>query len=441
MRRPFLRKITKLGIKPLTERQEPVPAACGSHLTFSRALAAFFYALLFGSPALAATSTKTVATTTAGRIRGSSDGGILVFKGVPYGMDIATRRFQPPLPPEPWSGVRDALAFGAKAPQFRPGGALEGSEDCLQLNVWTPGLRDEKKRPVLVFLHGGAYASGTASVDFYDGTRLARRGEVVVVTVNHRLNGFGFLYLGDLGDARFAKADHAGNAGMLDLVLALQWVRDHAREFGGDPGNVTIFGQSGGGSKCMTLMAMPAARGLFHRVWAMSPGPAGIRGRPREAATADARAVLNRLKVTALASLQALPMAEVAAAMRDGGWGPVVDGTSLPRDLFAPGAAPLSADIPMVLGNVHDEGAGVGHKEPSVFEFTWKPCRPGSRPSCMHRCEFPMQRRSWRVIGGFIRPTLPPMSFSPPSPFTPGTPCSSPRKRACGKAPPRGSIR
>jgi para-nitrobenzyl esterase len=201
----------------------------------------------------------------------------------------------------------------------------------------------------------------------------------VVVTVNHRLNGFGFLYLGDLGDARFAKADNAGNAGMLDLVLALQWVRDNAREFGGDPGNVTIFGQSGGGSKCMTLMAMPAARGLFHRVWAMSPGPAGIRGRPREAATADARAVLTRLKVTALVSLQTLPMAEVAAVMREGGWGPVVDGTSLPREPFAPGASqaapeasPLSADIPMVLGNVHDEGTGVGRREPSVFDLTWE---------------------------------------------------------------------
>ena len=326
---------------------------------------------MFGSSALVASSAEAVATTTAGKIRGSIDQDIFAFKGVPYGRDTEMRRFQPPLPPGPWSGIRDALTFGAKAPQFRPGGALEGSEDCLQLNLWTPGLRDEKKRPVVVYLHGGAYTSGTANVDFYDGVRLARRGDVVVVTVNHRLNGFGFLCLRDLGDARFAEAS---NVGMLDLVLALQWVRDNAREFGGDPGNVTIFGQSGGGSKCMTLMAMPAARGLFHQVWAMSPGATGIQGRPRDAAKADARAVLTRLKVTAshLDSLQGLPMAEVAAAMRDGGWAPVVDGASLPRDPFAPDASPLSADIPTVIGNVHDEGAGVGRKEPSVFELTWE---------------------------------------------------------------------
>ena len=205
------------------------------------------------------------ATSRAGKLRGVRDRGVHVFKGIPYGADTAPRRFRPALPPEPWRGVRDALQYGPACPQ--PGISEATSEDCLSLNVWTPGLRDGARRPVMVYIHGGEYSSGSGSSPLYDGTRLCERGDVVVVTVNHRLNAFGHLYLGRLAGPDFADS---GNVGLLDLVLALQWVRDHAPEFGGDPDRVMVFGQSGGGAKIATLMAMPAARGLFQRAATMS---------------------------------------------------------------------------------------------------------------------------------------------------------------------------
>ena len=200
-----------------------------------------------------------------------SKDGISVFKGIPYGAPTSgANRFRKPQPPQAWSGVRDATAYPNMAPQ--PPAPIRGlfaswtdpttiSEDCLGLNVWTPGLRDGGKRPVMVWFHGGDFASLSGSRSVFDGTRLARRGDVVVVTVNHRLNAFGFLYLGEL----LPEFADAANAGMLDLVAALEWVRDNIAEFGGDPGNVTIFGQSGGGGKVATMMAMPAGKGLFHR--------------------------------------------------------------------------------------------------------------------------------------------------------------------------------
>jgi para-nitrobenzyl esterase len=315
-----------------------------------------------------------VARTQAGPVCGATNAaGVHVFKGIPYGADTAARRFQTPVPPAPWTEVRDALAFGAMAPQGAAGrgGAAEASEDCLKLNVWTPALHDGAKRPVLVYFHGGAYNNGSVNSELYDGTRLCRRGDVVVVTVNHRLNGFGFLYLAELGGAAFAES---GNAGMLDLVLALRWVRDNIAEFGGDPGCVTIFGQSGGGAKCATLMAMPAARGLFHRVWTMSGQQ--LTGRTREHATADARQVLERLGLTParVAEIQTLPLARVQAAMRGlSAWTPVVDGTVLPRDPFAPDASPLSRDVPMVMGNTHDETRNlIGGGNAALFALTWE---------------------------------------------------------------------
>jgi para-nitrobenzyl esterase len=267
--------------------------------------------LLFAGPVGRAAAgehsdSRPLATTTAGKVRGFLDNGVSAFKGIPYGGDTALRRFQAPVPPAAWNEVRDARAFGSMAPQGAAGrgGGSNTSEDCLRLNVWTPALRDGKQRPVLVYFHGGAYNNGSVNSNLYDGVRLCRRGDVVVVTVNHRLNVFGFLYLAELGGAEFADS---GNAGMLDLVLALRWVRDNIREFGGDAGNVTIFGQSGGGAKCATLMAMPAARGLFHRVWTMSGQQ--LTGRTREHATADARVVLKNLELTPdrIGELKTLP--------------------------------------------------------------------------------------------------------------------------------------
>jgi para-nitrobenzyl esterase len=312
-----------------------------------------------------------LATTTAGRIRGFVDQGVNGFKGIPYGADTARRRFQAPLPPESWNGVRECLAFGPMAPQgsARTGGGVV-SEDCLNLNVWTPGLRDGRRRPVLVYFHGGGYDNGTVNSDLYDGVHLCRRGDVVVVTVNHRLNGFGLLYLAGLGGPEFADS---GNAGMLDLVLALHWVHDNIAEFGGDPGCVTIFGQSGGGAKCATLMAMPAARGLFQRVWTMSGQQ--LTGRTREHATETARAVLQKLGLTPghLDGIRSVPLDRLVAAMRGETWTPVVDGTVLPRDPFAPDASPVSADIPMVMGNTHDETTYlIGRGDPATFALTWE---------------------------------------------------------------------
>jgi len=234
------------------------------------------------------------------------------------------------------------------------------SEDCLHLNVWTAGLRDGKKRPVLVYFHGGAYNNGTVNSDLYDGKRLCHRGDVVVVTVNHRLNGFGYLYLGDLA-AEYAQS---GNAGQLDLVLALQWVRDNIAEFGGDPSRVLIFGQSGGGAKCAALMATPVAKGLFHRVMTMSGQQ--IKGASIGIASGRAKTVLEKMGVPAslrgkdlAARLDGLTMEQIQEGTRavSADWLPVVDGVVLPRNPFDPDAPALSERVPMVLGNVHDETA------------------------------------------------------------------------------------
>src|SRR6185437_2523010 len=220
---------------------------------------------------------RPVVETTAGKVRGSADNGINIFKGISYGASTAGKnRFMPPAKPEPWSGVRDALRYGASAPQTVPGapsilGALDflisaenprdvgESEDCLVLNVWTPALNDGHKRPVMFWIHGGGFTSGSGSAPLYDGANLARRGDVVVVTINHRLGALGYTYLRDAeGDAFRA----SGNAGMLDIVAALEWVRDNIIRFGGDPSRVVIFGESGGGQKVSALLAMPASKGL-----------------------------------------------------------------------------------------------------------------------------------------------------------------------------------
>ncbi|MBB5207217.1 carboxylesterase/lipase family protein [Chiayiivirga flava] len=336
-------------------------------------------ALLLGTARRAAadrTVSTPIATVTGGRVRGIRDGDLFVFRGIRYGADTAATRFAPPGPPRPWEGVRDATAFGNSAPQR--GADAPGSEDCLFLNVTTPALRDGARRPVLVYLHGGGYSTGAGSDPLYDGSALCRRGDVVVVTLNHRLNVFGYLALDGFGDGRFAGS---GNVGQLDLIAALRWVRRHADEFGGDAGNVTVFGQSGGGAKIATLMAMPAAAGLFHRAMTMSGQQVTAAG-PR-AARQRAAMLLDALKIAPaqVDRLREVPMERVleASAIRDPSriedtglyFGPVLDGVSLHRHPFYPDAPAQSRGIPMLIGNTRDETRAFLGSDPENFSLTW----------------------------------------------------------------------
>ncbi|MGA2906263.1 MAG: carboxylesterase family protein [Terracidiphilus sp.] len=289
-----------------------VAAAAGRHLS---ALAGLL------TPQEVAANSTPVAKTRYGLIGGTLEDGIKVFRSVPYGANTAPVRFQAPLPPTPWTGVKACEAFTTRAPQLTvlrgleaigsapslgsAGSAIAGapsrvapesgvqSEDCLHLNVFTPALRDHRKRPVLVYFHGGAYNNGSVNSALYDGKRLCHRGDVVVVTVNHRLNAFGFLYLGAIDPKQFPDS---GNVGMLDLVLALKWVRENITEFGGDASRVLIFGQSGGGAKCATLMAMPSAHGLFHRVMTMSGQQ--VKGASISIASRRTELILGKLAIT-----------------------------------------------------------------------------------------------------------------------------------------------
>jgi para-nitrobenzyl esterase len=339
-----------------------------------------------------------VVETSVGKLRGFLDDGVCAFKGVRYGVDSTTRRFLPPVAVPPWLGVREAIEFGPVAPQ--PGmRGVAMAEDCLHLNLWTPAV-GAGRRPVMVWFHPGAFSSGTSNEREADGARLARRGDVVVVTVNHRLNIFGHLYLAEVvPGADFADS---GNAGMLDLVLALHWVRDNVAAFGGDPGNVTIFGQSGGGAKCATLMAMPLARGLFRRVITMSGQQ--ITGSRVSTATRHTEQLLAALKVPGdrAASLCDLPMAQLVAASRAPAYqGPVTDGRALPRDPFEPDAPPLSADVPMILGNTAGETRTlIGRGRPELFDLTWEALLPALQANspfmgALDRADVIARYRTW----------------------------------------------
>jgi para-nitrobenzyl esterase len=329
----------------------------------------------FAPAAYAAASKHSVAATKSGKIRGVVENGVHVFKGVPYGADTATRRYRSALLPVAWKGVRDTLDYGPACPQGDP--ADQTSEDCLCLNVWTPDLKLAAKRPVMFYIHGGEYSSGSGSSPVYDGTRLCHRGDVVVVTINHRLNAFGHLYLGRLAGADYASS---GNVGILDIVQALAWVRDHIAGFGGDPNCVMVFGQSGGGAKIATMMAMPAARGLFHRAATMSGQQITASG-PRSA-TLRARAYLDALKIAPADALKinsadvpslvaALRAPDATMVGRSLYFGPVLDEGSLPRHPFYPDAPPQSAAIPMIIGNTHDETRAFLGNEPGVHNLNW----------------------------------------------------------------------
>jgi para-nitrobenzyl esterase len=335
-----------------------------SFITFSTLAAA---GLLLDDRCIRAidTASSAIVSTTCGKLRGATSNKVHAFKGVPYGGPTdGARRFLPPVPPEPWTGVREALDFGHRCPQapstlIPEVAAMDrhepAGEDCLVLNIWSTGLGDGGKRPVMVWLHGGAYSNASGSQIQFDGANLARKHEVVVVTLNHRLNVFGFTYLAELGGEKFADS---GNVGMRDIILALRWVRDNIAAFGGDPGNVTIFGQSGGGGKVGALLAMPAAKGLFHR--AVAESAAGIAGVPRSEATQSAELFLAQLglKPADVDQLQTLPTERLVsafiAARNSLRIEPVVDGRSLPASPFS-SAPQLSADVPLLTGSVETE--------------------------------------------------------------------------------------
>jgi para-nitrobenzyl esterase len=315
-------------------------------------------------------SEELIVATAQGKLRGSRTAGVSSFLGIPYGK---AGRFMAPAAADPWTGTRDALKFGTRAPQtlipprlLPP--VIQGfarfsedpvGEDCLVLNVWTPAA-DHRKRPVMVWLHGGGWSTGSGQEPDYKGANLARNNDAVVVTINHRLNAFGYCYVGHLGDERFATS---GNAGALDMVQALKWVRENIARFGGDAGNVTVFGQSGGGAKVSVVLAMPAAKGLFHKAIIMS-GP-GVRMTERSEAEEMTDTMMRRMGLGRgdLEKLRAAPMADVFKAvgtpLAGPGAGidfkPVVDGKALPAHPFDPAAPAISAQIPLIVGATRDE--------------------------------------------------------------------------------------
>jgi para-nitrobenzyl esterase len=313
--------------------------------------------------------------TTNGPVVGLMEAGIPTFKGLRYGAPpVGPLRWAPPARPAPWKDPALAGSFGPAAVQLSSGGSavrypgtvgaalnqlmnagedvVRGSEDCLFLNLWTPAL-DRKARPVMVWFHGGGFNYGSGNWAVYDGHNLAKNHDVVLVSITHRLNAFGYLYLGEAG------GDPAsGNAGMLDLVAALQWVRDNIAAFGGDPGNVTVFGQSGGGAKVATTLAMPSANGLRHK--GIVESGAALRSADKAVAAEQARRLMRELGAADLASLRQVPVATILAAVRAQGpaglrWGPVMDGVAITGHPFDPVANPVGRQVPVMVGCTADE--------------------------------------------------------------------------------------
>jgi para-nitrobenzyl esterase len=313
-----------------------------------------------------------VAETAHGRVQGIVNAGIREFKNIPYGAPTGGRnRFMPPQKAASWTGVRDCIGYGQISPQTAAdlrsdyaqlimwdrhvtGGM---SEDVLHLNVWTPGV-DNAKRAVLVSFHGGGWATGSGNGPMYDGANLARFGDVVVVTVNHRLASFGYTHLAGLGaPPEFA---HAGVCGVMDMVASLEWVRENIAAFGGDPGRVMVFGQSGGGAKTSTLLATPSAKGLFHRA-AVQSGSA-LKLQTEEQAAKSAELLLAQLGIgkSNIADIQKVSwdrLLEAQMAATGANFAPVVGGEVLPHHPFDPGAPPESAEVPVIISTTLEDAA------------------------------------------------------------------------------------
>src|SRR5947209_2590856 len=321
------------------------------------------------------------AKTVFGRVRGAKSAGLVTFRGIPYAGSVSgANRFKAAPQLQPWTGVRDALKFGPPSPQ--PGRTARGNEpapaeDCLFLNVWTPAA-DTRERPVMFYSHGGGFTTGSGGAAYQDGGNLARTFDVVVVATNHRLGLMGYLYLGELGGEEYAAS---GDVGLLDIRDGLKWVSENIEAFGGDPNNVMIFGESGGGAKTSCLYAMPSASSYFNKA-SIESGP-GIRMMPRDAAAETTTMLLKHLALekSEWRKLLEVPVDKLMAAQtelsqrpsgggpltmaggrrgigggsRPGGFGPVVDGVILPRHPFDPEAPAISKNKPLIVGYNRDE--------------------------------------------------------------------------------------
>ncbi|HZY78773.1 MAG TPA: carboxylesterase family protein, partial [Cyclobacteriaceae bacterium] len=325
-----------------------------------------------------------VAQTTYGKVRGYIHNNIYTYKGIPY---ATAKRFQAPEKPASWEGVRSSMTYGPVAPLMTPTTSVQDeieflfhhdwgytNEDCLRLNIWSPGINDGKKRPVMFWIHGGGYTAGSSQeLPSYDGEAIAKKGDVVLISVNHRLNILGFLDLSEYGD----KYKKSANASFYDLVAALEWVRDNAANFGGDPNNVTIFGQSGGGGKVSTLMSSPVAKGLFHKAIVQS----GVWADFQDQAISKriGAAVLNELGLipSKVDSIQKVPYDKLVAAGNKAqakvreqlkaegvitdalglrfGWTPTIDGMLLTEHMKDPKSLERSSNVPLLIGSTKNE--------------------------------------------------------------------------------------
>ena len=333
---------------------------------------------------LFAAAEPVVADTASGKVRGAAANGVNIFRGIPYaGPSEGPGRFMPPSKPEKWAGVRDATVTGPQCVQqggnvftspligeYFAGGRPDRveltkqpmSENCLVLNVLTPAQTG--KRPVMVYIHGGGFGTQSSLLTLFS-DRHVREQDVVLVGINHRLNVFGYTYLGGLSE-KFA----VGNVGQLDLVAALQWVRDNIVNFGGDPKNVTVFGESGGGGKISALMGMPSAKGLFHKAIVQSGSV--LRVGNAEAATKAAKAMMDKLNVSKPEDLQKVPAGDLFKAglgREMGGGGPVVDGHSIPNQTWDPKAPAESAGVPLLVGNCKDESTLFSRSNETLFSL------------------------------------------------------------------------